>query len=195
MFTRREMLGRGAKLAAGAVVLSVPEVLYRAPWTRLAAAQTLPTVEAAFVAAVEAIVGAPDGATAHWVMGEFDRALPPLPNRVAVTAAVAALLDARTLAAAYAPTFASASPEQRREVLAGMVKDAQPEIRQIANQLIPFCAFGYWSDATLDAPATPGGPTLQRWDDIGFPGPSHGYPDSYTDDGPPGFSPMRNFQR
>lgn len=192
--SRRELLERGAKLAMGVAALSVPEVLYRAPWTSLAAAQTLPTIEATFTAAVEAITTDADGATARWVIGEFDRALPPLPDKVAVTAAVAAILDARTVAEGYAPTFATADPEQRRDVLAKMVKDTDPAIRQVANQLIPFCAFGYWCDATLDEPARPDGPTLERWDRVGFPGPSHGYLDTYTDDGPPGFQAMTDFE-
>ena len=194
LLSRRELLERGAKLAMGAVALSLPDVLYRTPWTALAAAQTPPTVEATFTAAVEAVTTAADGATARWVIREFDRALPPLPDRVAVTAAVAAILDARTVAEGYGPTFTTATPDQRREVLAKMVKDSDPAIRQVANQLIPFCAFGYWSDASMDQPSRPDGPKLARWGRVGFPGPSHGYLDSYTDGGPPGFDPMTDFE-
>jgi hypothetical protein len=192
-FSRRELFTRGATLALGAVVLSMPEVLYRAPWTRLAAAQSVPTVEANFVAAVEAVTSVADEATARWILREFDRALPPLPDQVAVTAAVSAVLDVRTVAGGHAPTFAAADPDQRRLVLAAMVKDAEPDIRQIANQLIPFCAYGYWCDGTLEEPAHPGGPRPQRWEGIGFPGPSHGYADTFTQDGPPDFAAMTGF--
>jgi hypothetical protein len=192
-FTRRELLVRGASLALGAVALTVPEVFFRPPWSRLAAAQTLPTIEANFVAAVEAVTSVADEATAHWILREFDRALPPLPDRVAVTAAVSAVLDAKTVEGGHAPTFFSADADQRRLVLASMVQDPEPDIRQIANQLIPFCAYGYWCDGTLDEPAQPGGRRLERWDAIGFPGPSHGYADTYTHDGPPGFAAMTGF--
>lgn len=192
--SRRQLLERGAKLALGAVAFTVPEVLYRTPWTTLAAAQTLPHVEDTFTAAVEAITTVADRPTAQWVIGEFDRALPPLPEKAAVTAAVTAILDARTVAEGYAPVFSMATPDQRRDVLAKMVRDTDPAIRQVANQLIPFCAFGYWCDATMDEPARPGGPTLQRWDEVGFPGPSHGYLDTYTEHGPRGFAAMTDFE-
>ena len=191
--SRRELFELGAKVAAGAVVLTVPEVLYRAPWTAAAAAQTVSHVEDTFTAAVEAITTAASRPTAQWVIHEFDRALPPLPDQVAVTAAVTAILDARSMAE-YAVPFAIATPDQRRDVLGDMVKDSDPAIRQVANQLLPFCAFGYWCDATMDEPAQPGGPTLPRWDSVGFPGPSHGYLETYTDGGPANFRPMTDFE-
>ncbi len=192
--SRRELFERGAKLALGAVAFTAPEVLYRTPWTALAAAQTPTHVEDTFTAAVEAITTDASRATARWVIHEFDRALPPLPEKVAVTAVVTAILDARAVAEGHAPTFVLATPAQRRDVLGDMVKDSDPAIRQVANQLIPFCAFGYWSDAVMAEPATPDGPTLPRWDRVGFPGPSHGYLDTYNDDGPHGFSAMTDFE-
>ena len=192
--TRRALLARAATLAAGVAVLSLPDTLYRLPWTRLAAAQTPEHVEATFVAAVEAITTRPDLPTARWVIHEFDRALPPLPTEVAVTAAVTAVLDAHTVQKAYGPTFAGATPDQRRDVLASMVTSDQPDIRQIANQLLPFCAYGHWSDASMDKPATPEGPKLARWATIDYPGPSHSYLDTYRDAGPRGFRPMTTFE-
>jgi hypothetical protein len=193
--TRRALLRRAAALAAvGTAVLTLPEVLYRSPWTGLAAAQTLPTTRDTFVAAVEAVTGAADGPTADWIIHEFDRALPPLPGKVVVTAAVAAVLDARTVSGGHGPRFAQATPDQRRAVLREMVVGEDPDMRQLANQLIPFCAFAYWSDATLDEPATPDGPKLPRWAEIGFPGPSHGYADSYTQGSPSGFAAMTDFE-
>ena len=192
--SRRELFEKGAKLALGATAFTVPEVLYRTPWTALAAAQTPAHVEDTFTSAVEAVTTYVSRATAQWIIHEFDRALPPLPEKVAVTAAVTALLDARTVAEAYAPMFKMATPDQRRDVLGDMVKDTEPAIRQIANQLIPFCAFGYWSDASMAEPSSPDGPTLPRWDRVGFPGPSHGYLDTYRDGGPPGLRPMTDFE-
>jgi hypothetical protein len=192
--SRRELFAHGARLALGAVALSMPEVVYRAPWTRLAAAQTVPTVEANFTAAVEAVTDVADEATARWIIREFDRALPPLPDRVAVTAAVSAVLDTYTIAGGHAPTFFSASPEQRRQVLASLVKDPDPAIRQIANQLLPFCAYGYWCDGTLGETAVPGGARLERWEAIAYPGPSHGYAGTYQQGGPPGFAAMTDFE-
>ena len=192
--SRRELLARGATLALGGFALSVPEALLTLPSTAAAAALTPGNVEASFIAAVEAITTVAHTEAARWVIREFDRALPPAPNQVAVTSAVAALLDAQTVAAGYGPSFTSATPPQRRVVLGNMVKNSDATVRQIANQLIPFCAFGYWSDATLPPPAQPGGPTLARWAEVGFPGPSHGYLDTYTADGPPGFTPMTNFE-
>lgn len=192
--SRRTLLRRGAALAAGMTLLSLPQSLYEAPWTGRAAAQTLPTTVETFTAAVEAVTGAADEPTARWIIHEFDRALPPLPNRVAVTAAVAAVLDAQTIANGQGLRFATATADQRRQVLRSMVLGDDPDLRQIANQLIPFCAFGYWNDSTLDEPAVPGGPRLARWDAVGFPGPSHGYADSYTDGGPAGFAAMTSFQ-
>ena len=192
--SRRQLLERGAKLALGTVAFTVPEVLYRTPWTTLAAAQTPAHVEDTFTAAVEAVTTYTSRPTARWVIHEFDRALPPLPDEVAVTAAVTALLDARTVAEAYAPTYKMATADQRRDVLGDMVKDSEPAIRQVANQLIPFCAFGYWSDASMEQPSSPDGPTLARWDRVGFPGPSHGYLDTYRDGGPAGFRPMTDFE-
>jgi hypothetical protein len=192
--TRRQLIARGAGLALGAVALQIPDALLRPPWARLARAQNLPTVEANFTAAVEAITSVADVDTARWIVREFDRALPPLPDRAAVSAIVSALLDAQTLAGGFGPVFALATVEQRQQVLAGMVKNDQPDVRQIANQIIPFAAFGYWSDATLGEPAHPGGPRPERWGAVGFPGPSHGYADTYTQDGPPGFAARTDFQ-
>lgn len=193
--TRRSLLRRGVALAAlGTAALSLPESLYRTPWTALAAAQTLPTTSDTFTAAVEAVTGVADESAAAWIIHEFDRALPPLPGQVVVTAAVAAVLDAHTVSGGHGPRFAQASPDDRRSVLRAMVVGSAPDIRQIANQLIPFCAFAYWTDATLDEPATPDGPGLKRWDDVGFPGPSHGYADSYTQGGPAGFAAMTDFE-
>jgi hypothetical protein len=193
--TRRALLRRGAALAAvGTAVLTLPEVLYRSPWTGLAAAQTLPTTRDTFAAAVEAVTGAADGPAAEWIIHEFDRALPPLPGKIAVTAAVAAVLDARTVTGGHGPRFAQATPDRRRVVLREMVVGSEPDMRQVANQLIPFCAFAYWTDATLAEPATPDGPKLPRWADAGFPGPSHGYADSYTQGGPRGFRAMTDFE-
>ena len=194
--TRRALLRRSAMIVAlGGAALTLPDVLYRPPWVGRAAAQTLPTTSDTFTAAVEAVTGAADQAAAHWIIGEFDRALPPLPGKIAVTAAVAAVLDAKTVSGGHGPRFAHATPDQRRSVLRDMVLGDEPDIRQIANQLLPFCAFAYWTDATLDEPARPGGPRLDRWATIGFPGPSHGYAHTYTDGSPSGFAAMTDFQR
>jgi hypothetical protein len=192
--SRRAFLVRGAALAAGALALTVPEILYHPPWTARAAAQSLPTTLAAFTALVEAVDGEADEAAAAWIIDRFDKALAPLPERVAVTAAVAAVLDAQTLATGNGATFASADPDQRREVLGAMIKGDDPDMRQIANQVIPFAAFAYWTDATLGEAAQPAGARLPRWDAIGYRGPSHGYAETYTDGGPPGFAAMTDFE-
>jgi hypothetical protein len=184
--TRRNLLGLTAKAAAGAFVLSVPKALYESPWVDRAAAQTPPTVQATFTALVEAVTTVPDEATAAWIVAEFDKALPPLPQG-SPSAAVAAILDAYTVSGGHHVLFVQASPDQRRAVLEAMVTDDSPDIRQVANQAIPFASFAYWSDASLGEPAEPGGPRLPQWDEAGWPGPSHGYEDSYRDGSPPGF--------
>jgi hypothetical protein len=184
--TRREFLRLSGRTAAGAFLLQVPLALYRSPWLESAAAQTPPTVAAAFTALVEAVTTDADEETAAWIIGEFDRALPPLPDG-SPSAAVAAVLDAYTLAGAHGIAFALVSPEARREVLAALIHDDDPDIRQIGNQILPFAGFAYWSDATLPAPAEPDGDRLPRWDEIAWPGPTHSYLDIYEDDGPPGF--------
>jgi hypothetical protein len=150
--TRRDLLGLTAKAAAGAFVLSFPLSLYASPWAERAAAQTLPNVQATFTALVEAVTTVGDEATAAWIIAEFDTALPPLPGP-STSSAVAAVLDAYTVQGGHHLSFAGADPEQRRAVLEAMVKDDSPDIRQIANQVIPFASFAYWSDASLGEPA------------------------------------------
>lgn len=191
---RRDVLAAGLKLAGGALALSVPQALYRSPWLELAQAQTLPTVERTFVALVAAVNDADQTAertadVARWIIREFDRALPPLPDR-SVTAAVAAVLDAYTVKGAHGPTFADAPPQGRLDALGDMMKDEQADIRQIANQILPFASFAYWSDASMDRPSTPGD-TMPQWTEIGWSGPSHGHLEDFMDGWPqdPSFRP------
>ena len=191
---RRELLSAAVKLAGGAFALSVPEVLYRTPWTELAQAQTLPTVERAFIALIAAVNDAPEGdertiAVARWVIAEFDKALPPLPDR-SVTAAVAAVLDAYALKGGHGAGFAQADTDGRLATLGDMVKDPSPDIQQIANQILPFAGFAYWGDASLGRPSVPGD-TMPQWTEIGWSGPSHGHLDDFQDDWPqdPSFRP------
>lgn len=184
--TRREFLRLSGRAAAGAFLLQIPTALYRSPWVEAAAIQTPATVAAAFTALVEAVTTDADEATGAWIIGEFDRALPPLPAG-SPSAAVAAVLDAYTVAGGHGVAFALVDPDARREVLAALVHDDDPDIRQIGNQILPFAGFAYWSDATLTEPAEPNGDRLPRWDEIAWPGPSHSYLDIYEHDGPPGF--------
>ena len=191
---RREVLAAAVKLAGGALALSVPQALYESPWLERAQAQTPPTVERTFIALVAAVNDADEAeprtaAVAQWIIREFDRALPPLPDR-SVTAAVAAVLDAYALKGAYGPTFADAPREGRLNALGDMVKDEQPDIRQIANQVLPFASFAYWSDASLGRPSKPGD-TMPQWAEIGWSGPSHGHLEDFMRDWPqdPAFKP------
>lgn len=191
--SRREALGWTVRAGAAGLFLGVPQLLYRSPWAERAAAQGLPGVQANFTALVEAVTTVADAAAGAWIVGQFDRALPPLPS-ASPSAAASAVLDAFTLRAGQGPSFAGASPEGRRAVLRDMVKDPLPDVRQLANQLIPFAAFAHWSDATLSAPARPGGPRPPQWGRIGFPGPAHDHLATYRRDGPPGFRPADDFE-
>lgn len=189
---RRSFLGLLAKATAGAAAITtIPTVLYEERWVQAASAQTVPTVEATFVALVETVNDAAGedvaAATGIWVMTEFDKALPPLPEG-SPSAAVAAVLDAYAAQTGNGPTFATTSHEGRLAALEAMVKDPQPAIRQIANQVLPFAAFAYWGDASLDEPAQPGGERPPHWDLAGFSGPSHGRLDHYQDGLPPDFA-------
>lgn len=197
--TRRSLLMSAGRAAMAGVALSVPGLLVDARWADAARAQTPPTVEADFVALVAAINGVPDDdddavTVARWIIAEFDKALPPLPTG-SPTAAVAAVLDAYALQAAQSPTFSAASTEGRHAALRAMVVDPDPAIRQVANQVLPFSSFGFWSDVPLGEIAVPGGPRPRQWDIAGYLGPSHGHADTYRDGSPPGFEPMRNFER
>lgn len=197
--TRRRFLALAGRAGAGGALLSVvPSILYREPWVSQAAAQTPPTVEATFVALVETVNGTEAGdpqaaAAARWIIAEFDTALPPLPEG-SPSAAVAALLDAYTVRGGSGPTFATAPTEGRIRALELMVKDPTPDVRQVANQILPFAGFAYWSDVALGAPAEVGGPRLPQWDVAGFPGPSHSYLDRYLEGHPPGFRPTDDFE-
>lgn len=199
-YTRRSFLGLVGRAAAGAAALTtVPSVLYEDRWVRAAAAQTAPTVEADFIALVAAVNGVPDdgdgvATVGRWVLTEFDKALPPLPEG-GPSAAVASILDAYAVRTASGPTFASASMEGRHAALEAMVKDPDPAIRQVANQVLPFAAFAYWSDVALGEPATPGGTRPPQWEVAGYLGPSHGHGDTYQDGSPEGFRPRRDFER
>ena len=184
--SRRSFIGLVGKSAAGSLLLTVPQVLYRSPWLEAAAAQTAPHVRADFIALVEAVTTVPDEKVADWIIHEFDKALPPLPEG-SPSAAVASILDSRTAALGKGVTFAQASPDDRRDVLESLVKDPDPAMRQLANQIIPFSSFAFYSDAALDEPARPGGPRREVWDQIDWPGPSHGYIGSFRDDSPAGF--------
>ncbi|MGH3442041.1 MAG: hypothetical protein ACRDUY_08350 [Nitriliruptorales bacterium] len=197
--SRRQLLGFAGRAAAAGVLLQVPSVLYEDRWVRAAQAQTPPTVSADFVALVAAVNGVADDDEgvddiAAWIVAEFDKALPPLP-RGAPSAAVAAILDAYTVRTGRGVTFSSASTEGRHAALEAMVKDPDPSIQQVANQVLPFAAFAYWSDVVLGEPAQPGGPRPPQWDVAGYLGPSHDRSDSYRDGSPPGFSPRRDFER
>lgn len=191
---RREFVSSASKVAVGAFALTLARVLERPGLLETAAAQTPGHVQATFVALVEAVTTDPDEATAAWIIGEFDAALPPLPQG-SPSSAVAALLDSYTVQGGHGATFASADPDARRSVLGDMVKDPSPDIQQVANQVIPFSSFAYWSEVGLDGPAKVGGKRLPQWRKIGFPGPSHGYLDDYRRGGPKGFRARRDFQR
>lgn len=192
--SRRALLGGAVKLAGGAFALSVPPALYEAPWAQDALGLNLPAVERTFVALIGAVNDADETdprtvAVARWVIAEFDKALPPLPDR-SVTAAVAAVLDGYTVKGGHGTTFADATPDARRGALGDMVKDSSADIRQIANQILPFASFAYWSDASLGRPSMPGD-TMPQWVEIGWSGPSHGHLHDFMNDWPndPGFKP------
>lgn len=190
-YTRRSFLGLFGRAAAGAAAITtIPSVLYEERWVEAAAAQTAPNIEATFIALVETVndaTGEDAAATCgRWVMTEFDKALPPLPEG-SVSGAVTAILDSYTLQSGNGPTFATTSDEGRIAALEAMAKDPDPSIQQAANQVLPFAAFAYWSDVALEEPAHPGGPRLPHWDRAGFSGPSHGRLDTYLDGLPPGF--------
>lgn len=197
--TRRSLLRSAGRAALTGLALSVPGVLADAKWAKAARAQTAPTVEADFVALVSATNGVPDDdpdavTVARWIVAEFDKALPPLPEG-STSAAVAAVLDAYAVQEAQAPTFSTASTEGRHAVLRAMVLDPDPAIRQLANQILPFSSFGFWSDVPLGEVATPGGPRPKQWDVAGYLGPSHGHADTYRDGSPAGFAPMTDFEQ
>lgn len=190
-YSRRSFLGLVGRATAGAAAMTaIPSVLYEQRWVRAAAAQSPPDVEATFIALLETVndaTGEEAAATCgRWVMTEFDKALPPLPEG-SPSGAVAAILDAYTLQSGNGPTFATTSDDGRIAALEAMVKDPDPAIRQVANQVLPFAAFSYWSDVALDGPARPGGPRPPHWDLTGFSGPSHGRRGTYLDDLPPDF--------
>lgn len=180
------------------MALSLPTLVTQTRWATAAAAQTAPTVQQAFRALVAAVNGLADDdaavpAVADWIIGEFDKALPPLPPG-SPTAAVAAVLDASAVRTGGAPTFATASTEGRHAALRAMVLDRDPAIRQIANQILPFSSFAYWGDIVLGEPAVPDGPRPPQWDVAGYLGPSHGHLDTYRDGAPRGFAPMTDFE-
>ncbi|HET7481726.1 MAG TPA: hypothetical protein VFK89_02580 [Actinomycetota bacterium] len=187
--TRRDFLAMGGKtVVAGGLILTIPKALYDPRWRGAAAALAPSDVQATFTALVEAVTTVADEKAAAWIIAEFDKALPPLPEG-SPSSAVAAVLDSYTVKGGYGATFSSADPDARRSVLGDMVKDPTPDIRQIANQILPFASFTHWSDATLDAPATVGGPRLPQWDEVAWPGPAHSYLDTYRDGGPHRFHP------
>ncbi|MBW3620859.1 MAG: hypothetical protein KY461_11485 [Actinobacteria bacterium] len=195
--SRRELLASTARTALAGVALSVPTLLTQARWATAASAQTSPTVTADFEAMVAAINGVPDddpgvAPVAAWIIAEFDKALPPLPNG-SPSAAVAAVLDAYALQAGGAPTFSTADTAGRHAALRAMVLDPDPSIRQLANQVLPFSSFAYWGDVVLGEPAVPGGPRPPQWDVAGYLGPSHGRLDTFQDGSPSGFAPMTDF--
>lgn len=194
MITRREFLASTSKAAAGAIAISLARVLERPGLLEAAAAQTPGHVQQTFVALVEAVTTDPDETTAAWIVGEFDRALPPLPDG-SPSATVAALLDTYTVQGGHGPSFAASDPDARRAVLGDMVKDPSPDIRQVANQVIPFSSFAYWSEVDLGEPATVGGKRPPQWRKIRFPGPAHSYLKSYRRGGPDGFRARRDFER
>jgi hypothetical protein len=197
--SRRQLLVSTARTAMAGAALTVPSILTQTRWATAAAAQTPPTVEADFQALVAAINGVPDddpavAPVAAWIMAEFDKALPPLPQGTP-TAAVAAVLDAYAVQAGGGPTFSAASTEGRHAALRAMVLDPDPAIRQMANQVLPFSSFAYWGDVVLGEPAVPGGPRPPQWEVAGYLGPSHGHADTYQDGSPEGFAAMTDFER
>ncbi|MBW3659120.1 MAG: hypothetical protein KY457_10815, partial [Actinobacteria bacterium] len=142
--SRRELLASTARTALAGAALTVPTLLTQARWATAAAAQTLPTVQADFEALVAAVNGLADddpgvAPVASWVIAEFDKALPPLPEG-STSAAVAAVLDAYALQVGAGPTYSTASMAGRHEALRAMVHDPDPSIRQLANQVLPFAS-------------------------------------------------------
>lgn len=196
--SRRDLLASTARAAIAGVALSAPTLLTQTRWAAAAAAQTPPTVQAAFEALVAAVNGVPDddpavARVATWIVTEFDKALPPVP-RGGASAAVTAVLDAYALQSGGAPSFALASAEGRHAALRAMALDPDPAIRQVANQVLPFSSFAYWGDVVLGRPAVPGGHRPPQWDLAGYLGPSHGRTDTYRDGSPEGFAPMTDFE-
>lgn len=196
---RRDLLRSGGRaVALAGIAWSLPSLFADGRWAQEAAAQTPPTVEADFVALVAAINGLSDDAAgvvdvARWMITEFDKALPPLAAG-APSAAVAAVLDVYTVQTGGGAVFASADTAGRHAALEAMVKDPDPAIRQVANQVLPFASFAYWGDVTLGEPARPEGPRPAQWDVAGYLGPSHGHLPIYRDGSPEGFAPMTDFE-
>jgi hypothetical protein len=143
-----------------------------------------------FRAALRAVTGCDSPTLAEGLMGEFDRAL-PLPSGSASTL-VASVVDGVSEAAVGRP-FADATVADQHDVLRRMLESDDALVREVANLVVPFSAFAYWSDAIrwqdastrVDDVADPS--ELPPWREIGFPGTSNGHLGTFRRGVPRGF--------
>jgi len=104
------------------------------------------------------------GADEHAVQ-QLDLFLPGFPDMAA------ALLNAYATGVKPGATFNELSTEERIQVFRDMSTDEAQDIREALDAIVLFAAGGTYSEAggKGDRPAT--------WDDVGYPGPSDGYPE------------------
>jgi hypothetical protein len=142
-----------------------------------------------FRAALRAVTGCDSHTLAEGLMGEFDRAL-PLPSGSASTL-VASVVEGMSKATVGGP-FADASVVEQHDVFRRMLESDDALVREVANLVVPFCAFAYWSDAIRwQEPSTRVDDVdpseLPPWREIGFPGASNGHLGTFRRGVPRGF--------
>jgi hypothetical protein len=85
---------------------------------------------------------------------------------------LAALLDAYAMDVRAGAAFAELTPEERGEVFRLMASEEAQDIREAVDAIFVFTLGGVYSESVA-----PPGERPPAWDRVGYPGPSHGYPD------------------
>ena len=107
------------------------------------------------------------GADQHAVE-QLDKYLPGFPDMVA------ALFDAFASDERTGASFTDLSPQERGNVLRAMASDESQDIREALDSVTIFALGGAYSEWSARG-ETP--PRPRVWDEIGYPGPSEGYPE------------------
>lgn len=131
-----------------------------------------PESEATVRAVVETILPAAEGRTGGLEVGADEHALqqlelflPGFPDMAA------ALLNAYAAGVRPGATFIELTTDERVQVFRDMSADDAQDIREALDAIVLFAAGGTYSEAGGKAGRPP------TWDDVGYPGPSDGYPE------------------
>ena len=131
-----------------------------------------PESEATIRAVVDTILPSEEGRTGgvdvgadEHAVGQLELFLPGFPDMAA------ALLNAYAMGVRPGAAFTELTAEERIQVFRDMSADESQDIREALDAIVLFAVGGTYSEAGGK------GERPRTWDDVGYPGPSDGYPE------------------